>query len=794
MSLPTHFHGIPADELHAACLALGLTMKAKASIVMAMAHQQQQQAKEAAAGRAGEDTNCDASTDEHPPPPPPPAAPATADDNFFVTMHPAITLRPITSCPAKQFEDLQNKQPLWNILIDMLARHPTFLSEVLADTAASDEGFTGKMLSMYKAIYLGIVEGASSELCYQPNMLGIFRNDYMEETSSANGTTSYEHSSNWKQVEINTISVSFAGLAPKVGRFHQMVGQIAKNEVARRHPTALAPEERIHIGESDKVVPGALAAGSRQYQAWRGAMINTAPTGTTDASTYIPVVCFVIQENERNTTDQYMLSLEVEVSHNIRCIRRTLREINESLALIELPPLREDGNPRVPPLAIIDGTYEVTLFYFRSCYTPGDFPTEIQWQARRDIEVSAAIKCPSLPYYLCTFKKVQQIITGSRMRSDGTAVPTAGSTSPSARSPTSANVKDFSIPSITSEADHIQQLLSRLELGAGTPNSECGPTGRRRGATVKPFGVSAAQYYEPVNAYADVDQTPRKGASHATDSGDSYDLIYFGDGGNANASAFQVDWYTNWIRCNFVPIYSLNPRENPQAEEVIGDAIANPRNYVLKPQLEGGGNLYSGDEMVTLLRVQKPDGDEHTLSEAQKEFLKTYWRVRNEYILMRRIMVKKHSCDEVMSSAKGQWSVTGSATGSVESSEVPAVSVLDDDASPLFRMGQIISKSQVRSACIGINHVPNDDLCSELGIYGVILSHGEIPTSNKAAPSTADNTPFSSVVAPTKVTILLNDSAGYVIRSKLASVDDGGVMAGAAFLDSIALRNVAVAV
>eukprot|EP00744_Colponema_vietnamica_P006222 GILI01009047.1.p1 GENE.GILI01009047.1~~GILI01009047.1.p1 ORF type:complete len:832 (+),score=210.56 GILI01009047.1:369-2498(+) len=709
-------------------------------------------------------------------------------------MHPAITLRPITSCPAKQFEDLQNKQPLWNVLIDMLARHPTFLSEVLADTAASDEGFTGKMLAMYRELYLG---AGGRPVCYQPNMLGVFRNDYMEEVHAVTTPATYEHSASWKQVEINTISVSFAGLAPKVGRFHQLVGQIAKNEVARRHPTALAPEERIHIGESDKVVPGALAAASRQYLSWRAETVNATPSSAVDPSTYIPVVCFVIQENERNTTDQYMLSLEVEQSHNIRCIRRTLREINESLMLVELPPIKEDGNPKVPPLAVIDGTYEVTLFYFRSSYTPTDFPTEVQWQARHDIEVSAAVKCPSLPYYLCTFKKVQQVITGSRMRSEGTVVPTLGSNSPSARSPTSSMVKEFAIPATpTSEIDHVQQLLSRIQLGAGAPNAECGPTGRRRGAPRKPFAVSAAQFYETANAYADLDQTPRKAAANTEDAEGVFGLTYFSDGGSAVAES-QVGWYTNWIRCNFVPIYSLNPRENPNAEEVISDAIANPRNYVLKPQLEGGGNLYSGDEMVTLLRVQRPEGDESTLSEAQKEFLKTYWRVRNEYILMRRIMVKKHSCDEVMSSARGQWSVTGSVTGSVDSvpplGETP--SVLDDDASPLFRMGQIISKSQVRSACIGINHIPNDDLCSELGIYGVILSQGEAPSGESAYTSSPTDGSFSSVVAPTKVNILLNDSAGYVIRSKLASVDDGGVMAGAAFLDSIALRHsVAVAV
>ena len=379
------------------------------------------------------------------------------------------------------------------------------------------------------------------------------------------------------------------------------------------------------------------------------------------------------------------------------------------------------------------------------------------------------------------------MITGSRMRADGTPsplpTPVAAAKTPTGTPTAAASALDFAaINAAPSEADHVERLLASLLVhGMFTNAAVCPPTGLLRGPPSKPFGVSAAHFLAaPPSTDDDVETAP---LSPLTDN-NAFDLTYFTNAKGSDASSDGAQpvrdptWFTNWVRCNFVPIYSLNPKENPHAEAVIADAITNPRNYVLKPQLEGGGNLYSGDEMVTLLRIAKPEGSEETLSEPQKEFLRTYWRVRNEYILMRRINVKKHGCDPI------------------NSTNAVADSNNDSDASPLFRMGQVISKAQVRAACVGINHQPNDDLCSELGIYGVILSEGPMPHSTPSGigsivePSaTTDGTTFSSVVAPQRVRVLLNDSAGYVIRSKLASVDDGGVMAGAAFLDSIALRN-----
>jgi len=54
--------------------------------------------------------------------------------------------------------------------------------------------------------------------------------------------------------------------------------------------------------------------------------------------------------------------------------------------------------------------HEVAVCYFRSAYTPTDYPTENEWIGRKQIERSHAIKCPNITYHLAGTKKVQQVL------------------------------------------------------------------------------------------------------------------------------------------------------------------------------------------------------------------------------------------------------------------------------------------------------------------------------------------------------------------------------------------------
>ena len=50
------------------------------------------------------------------------------------------------------------------------------------------------------------------------------------------------------------------------------------------------------------------------------------------------------------------------------------------------------------------------MVYFRSTYSPADFPGPSAWEARLQLERSAAIKCPSILTHLAGSKKIQQVL------------------------------------------------------------------------------------------------------------------------------------------------------------------------------------------------------------------------------------------------------------------------------------------------------------------------------------------------------------------------------------------------
>lgn len=111
------------------------------------------------------------------------------------------------------------------------------------------------------------------------------------------------------------------------------------------------------------------------------------------------IVLFVVQPNEANAIDQRWIEYNLWEHHGIRVLRRTLAEVNAAGKLT-------DGAKRT---LVIDGR-EVAVAYFRSAYTPNDYPSETEWAGRTLIERSYAIKCPSIAYHLAGTKKVQQAL------------------------------------------------------------------------------------------------------------------------------------------------------------------------------------------------------------------------------------------------------------------------------------------------------------------------------------------------------------------------------------------------
>jgi glutathione synthase len=117
------------------------------------------------------------------------------------------------------------------------------------------------------------------------------------------------------------------------------------------------------------------------------------------------MVLFVVQETEINAFDQRRLEYHLLEKHCIHILRMTLFEIGT------MAKLDRGSRLLVPVAADNGGTQEISVVYFRAGYIPGDYSSNTQWEARRLLESSRAIKCPTIITQLTGCKKVQQALT-----------------------------------------------------------------------------------------------------------------------------------------------------------------------------------------------------------------------------------------------------------------------------------------------------------------------------------------------------------------------------------------------
>lgn len=224
----------------------------------------------------------------------------------------------------------------------------------------------------------------------QPLSLGIFRSDYIvhqdQENEQKNGII--------KQVEFNTVSVSFGSLSSKVSQLHTYL-----SESKIYGPSAAFLKDNTRVSESlDRLADGLARAHNAYLQ-------QNYPT--THAAKKC-IVLFIVQPNERNVFDQRHIEYSLYNNHNgISSRRLTLSEVRDKTELFRT----ELNGKTVVTLVYKPTREEVSVVYYRSGYAPTDFPTQKEWDARIYLETSHAIKCPTLLTQLSGAKKVQQILT-----------------------------------------------------------------------------------------------------------------------------------------------------------------------------------------------------------------------------------------------------------------------------------------------------------------------------------------------------------------------------------------------
>ncbi|OBA24333.1 glutathione synthase [Metschnikowia bicuspidata var. bicuspidata NRRL YB-4993] len=281
-----------------------------------------------------------------------------------------ITLFP-TPFPKDMFERAVAVQKLFNSLYaSVVARQKPWLLEVVSKLAVFDAGFTGKLYETYtKAVEIG---GGS---VVQPLTLGVFRSDYMyDELTHA-----------IKQIEFNTVSVSFGGLSSKVGHAHTYLNK--RGSYDDKYSQKFYQDEELPISKSISEIALGLAKGNFFYNDHKE---NTST-----------VILFVVQNGERNCFDQRHIEYELLEKHGLKSYRLSLEQIQEHTTI-------NQGN-----LYIKLTMDEVSVVYYRSGYAPLDYESnpEATWDARLHLESTKAIKCPSLLTQLSGAKKIQQVLT-----------------------------------------------------------------------------------------------------------------------------------------------------------------------------------------------------------------------------------------------------------------------------------------------------------------------------------------------------------------------------------------------
>ena len=315
---------------------------------------------------------------------------STANDGLFD--HAPFTLRPTLYPRGLYAQACELAQP-FGLLVDRVARDAGWLRETLQAAAEADP-FVARQLQVFEAVEK---EGGPTQRAY----LGIHRSDYM--LHQPDGATAPE---GLLQVELNTIAASFGCLSTQVSRMHRYLAGIEGKS------TDSMPKH-----DTTRNIAAGIAAAHDYY-------VSTTPRqGGTDVKPL--AVLFVVQEGETNSVDQRMLEYAVvsavrgsgdgatgdkASSATVRVIRRSLSALADknvcSHALID-QDVSSSGDNKPRQALVVDG-HEISVVYFRAGYTPRDYPSQAEWDARLFVERSHSIKCPSIAYQLVGAKKAQQ--------------------------------------------------------------------------------------------------------------------------------------------------------------------------------------------------------------------------------------------------------------------------------------------------------------------------------------------------------------------------------------------------
>jgi glutathione synthetase len=280
---------------------------------------------------------------------------AVADDACTDFVHAPISVTP-SPFSKVAFDHVVKSQIQINALVHNLMSNIPLVRELLNDLGSKDE-FVAGMLKISKE-----VEEYEHK---QRGYFGILRSDYMydEETHKP------------KMIEVNTIASSFGPLAWGVNQLHQHL--VTKYNI---------PIELENLKKEKNPKENIITAFKQAHDLY-------CDFGIVEKS---PIMIVIIGRNERNRNDMGDLVDGLHEKHGVVSKYCRFDQVLENSEL-KSGKLFYEGD-------------EVAIVYFRFGYDSSQYTCDEDWQARKIIEISQAIKCPSMDLQLLTLKKIQEVL------------------------------------------------------------------------------------------------------------------------------------------------------------------------------------------------------------------------------------------------------------------------------------------------------------------------------------------------------------------------------------------------
>jgi len=283
--------------------------------------------------------------------------PDVEPDQYVKPRHLPFALYPATM-KSSTMNLITENQEIFNRLILKAVTDQDYMKSVMAPIAENDE-FWRKLYN----IWLKTADINRDEI-----KLGLFRVDYMLERDENGNETPF-------LVEFNTIASGAGALCCGVTNMHHALDI---------KPYNITDSEQYKNNALDNVLAFGLSDGVRQYSKRYKKDLSE--------------LCVIIICEERrsaNFCDQNKIIRATQKALNFKTNVTKISFSNfRKLATFEDNRIQFQGR-------------EVALVYYRSGYDPSCYKDNDSWKIREEIEMSRAVKCPSIDVHLATNKVFQ---------------------------------------------------------------------------------------------------------------------------------------------------------------------------------------------------------------------------------------------------------------------------------------------------------------------------------------------------------------------------------------------------